>query len=149
MKVPKSYWSRMVREMDGNKCAFCGSTERLEAHHIVPQFASEELATELENGITLCKKCHYTAHVGKYNEIVELSPSCTRTVWTTQYTTDPRIMRDFIAKYQAETEILYCEVPTHLAKAFQALCRINGTTPNAVFRRAIDAFMAEHNERNT
>lgn len=144
MKVPKSQWSKTVREMDGNKCAFCGSTERVEAHHIIPQFVSEELSTELENGISLCKKCHYTAHAGKYNEVVDLGPLGDRPIWGPHFTADPRIIRDFIKTYQEETEILYCELPRATAKAFQAACRMENTTPNAVFQAAAEAFMAEY-----
>lgn len=36
-------------------CAICGSTDRLEAHHISPD---QELALDPQNIVVLCKECH-------------------------------------------------------------------------------------------
>jgi 5-methylcytosine-specific restriction endonuclease McrA len=44
------------------RCINCGSTEKLEAHHILPRAQFPELALKIDNGITLCKKCHNNIH---------------------------------------------------------------------------------------
>lgn len=43
-------------ERDKYTCQECGSTERLEVHHIIPYLESED--DSLENLVTLCKTCH-------------------------------------------------------------------------------------------
>lgn len=50
-------WRNTVVERDG-KCDICGSTKKLEAHHIKKYEPYPELRYELSNGITLCKNCH-------------------------------------------------------------------------------------------
>jgi 5-methylcytosine-specific restriction endonuclease McrA len=56
-------WSKEVRGNYSYTCAVCGSTENVEAHHIVPRSFSEELLYTIENGVALCQKCHTS---GKY-----------------------------------------------------------------------------------
>lgn len=51
-------WRREVRRRDGGACRVCGETINLHAHHIKPRSKYPELATELDNGITLCGNCH-------------------------------------------------------------------------------------------
>ena len=51
-------WSRAVRDRDGNKCFMCGSTDYLQAHHILPKHGWKDYRLDLQNGITLCAKCH-------------------------------------------------------------------------------------------
>lgn len=51
-------WRRTVLERDGFACVFCRSKERLEADHIKPKALYPELRFSLENGRTLCHKCH-------------------------------------------------------------------------------------------
>jgi 5-methylcytosine-specific restriction endonuclease McrA len=52
-------WTRLVKERDG-RCTMCGTVENLEAHHIISKATRPELATVLENGLTLCAGCHRT-----------------------------------------------------------------------------------------
>lgn len=69
MIVPKYKWSKEVRRLWGNKCAYCGRDEKewyIEAHHIMPKSVYPELATELENGVALCRGCHNQAHNGDF-----------------------------------------------------------------------------------
>jgi len=54
-------WAKAVKARDG-ACIDCGSIELLEAHHLVSYLKFPEVATELWNGITLCRKCHQTEH---------------------------------------------------------------------------------------
>lgn len=63
-------WSKAVRERDGNKCAVCGSSEHIQAHHIVQRKFNKELRFDIENGISLCPKHHsfggWSAHMGGF-----------------------------------------------------------------------------------
>lgn len=51
-------WSKEVRNRDGNKCFLCGSTERLNAHHILPKKMWSKEKLDPRVGITLCCRCH-------------------------------------------------------------------------------------------
>ena len=56
-KKKDQYWASMIKLDYDNKCAVCGKTERLNAHHILPR---EFLKTRWDrmNGIALCPGCH-------------------------------------------------------------------------------------------
>lgn len=43
-------------------CEECGSTERLEAHHIIKWADYPQGRTDIENGRCLCHKCHTNEH---------------------------------------------------------------------------------------
>ncbi|MHC3437043.1 HNH endonuclease [Natrialbaceae archaeon A-gly3] len=49
----------MIHERDDYRCVNCGSTHRLEAHHIVP--ISEGGENDPANITTLCHSCHLKA----------------------------------------------------------------------------------------
>jgi len=51
-------WHKNVFDRDGNKCVICGSTEKLEAHHIKEVCMFPELIYNIDNGLTLCRECH-------------------------------------------------------------------------------------------
>ena len=61
-------WRESVMERDGRKCVICGATDDLEVHHIKPfaKFPDERL--NIDNGITLCRKCHKRVHKEKDSE---------------------------------------------------------------------------------
>jgi 5-methylcytosine-specific restriction endonuclease McrA len=68
-------WMDAIKARD-NVCVRCGSVENLESHHIKPlaEIIEENGVTnrdearkcialwDLDNGITLCRKCHYEEH---------------------------------------------------------------------------------------
>ena len=54
-------WSENIRKRDG-KCLNCGSMKNLHAHHIERFLLNKEKQYDLDNGITLCAKCHYIYH---------------------------------------------------------------------------------------
>lgn len=73
-------WMDAVKERDG-VCVQCGSTDTIESHHIEPlaeiiarlDVTSRKDAREhvdelwnLDNGITLCQRCHYGEHGRMY-----------------------------------------------------------------------------------
>ena len=58
LRLCHAAWSICVRFRD-KKCAMCGSTENLHAHHcLVPKSKSTGVRFLLENGIALCYRCH-------------------------------------------------------------------------------------------
>jgi 5-methylcytosine-specific restriction endonuclease McrA len=61
-KKADGLWSRIVKEKYNGRCAFCGETFAIAAHHIRSRrFSSTRWNTE--NGIALCRGCHLTADV--------------------------------------------------------------------------------------
>lgn len=74
-------WMNAIKARDG-QCLRCGSTDNLEAHHIIElaelielhgvKTADDARSTpelwDLGNGETLCRPCHYAHHGREYNE---------------------------------------------------------------------------------
>jgi 5-methylcytosine-specific restriction endonuclease McrA len=52
---------KAVLDRDGHTCQMpnCNRRYGLSAHHIVPYSKSAYLRVDPDNGITLCKRCHY------------------------------------------------------------------------------------------
>lgn len=56
---PEYYqWRKAVLGRDNHTCQDCGGTEGLDAHHIQSIFDYPKGVFEIDNGLTLCKKCH-------------------------------------------------------------------------------------------
>lgn len=55
-------WRKDVLLAYGKTCGKCGSTENLQAHHILPWSDFPEVRTEVSNGICLCGSCHSKEH---------------------------------------------------------------------------------------
>lgn len=53
-------WRKKVYDRDSYTCRLCGCkiSGELQAHHIFKISDYEELAFDVDNGITLCKRCH-------------------------------------------------------------------------------------------
>lgn len=61
-KTPEYHqWRSKIHSMY-NVCQECGSTNNLQAHHIVPVSKNKELATEISNGTLICGECHSEKH---------------------------------------------------------------------------------------
>ena len=54
-------WSRQVKSRD-KCCVYCGSKEKLQAHHILSKHKHPEWSLFIDNGITLCHECHWEEH---------------------------------------------------------------------------------------
>lgn len=55
-------WRNGVLDKDGYQCVDCGSSEELEAHHIVRWADNVFLRVDPDNGMTLCHDCHLEIH---------------------------------------------------------------------------------------
>ena len=59
-KAQLSRWSRDVKAITDGLCALCGSSNRVESHHIVRRGTIPHTGwLMVENGIPLCFRCHY------------------------------------------------------------------------------------------
>jgi hypothetical protein len=65
--VPEQYAAlrRQVLERDGWRCQVCGSSAKLQVHHL--RRRSKLGGDENENLITLCAACHHQQHAGSSN----------------------------------------------------------------------------------
>lgn len=67
-RIKLRIWEYKVLDADNVRCAWCKTKwlkdNRLEAHHIVPirKMEDDSLLFSIENGITLCRKCHMKVH---------------------------------------------------------------------------------------
>lgn len=56
-------WRKEVLIRDGFKCALCQKTGgELHAHHIKTFYLHIEIRFDVNNGITLCKDCHFSVN---------------------------------------------------------------------------------------
>lgn len=62
-------WRKEVIKRD-KKCQYCGSEEKLHAHHISKWSDDPVNRINLDNGITLCEKCHSEQHLDIRNFIL-------------------------------------------------------------------------------
>ena len=68
-------WRKKVYARDGFRCLFPGCTSqsrKIQAHHILPVYYDIDLILDLNNGITLCRRCHETIVNGNEMDFVEI-----------------------------------------------------------------------------
>ena len=66
LMTPKyNIWRHSVFSRDEYTCQICGSRGDIQAHHIKRWANHPELRYDINNGVTLCKKCHKELHKGK------------------------------------------------------------------------------------
>lgn len=57
LKKKDKEWALNVKKRFNNSCIFCGSHEKINAHHIIPR-EIKKFRHEIDNGIALCPKHH-------------------------------------------------------------------------------------------
>ena len=67
-------WRLKALERDGHKCVICGSTERINVHHIISR-SVKELRHDLDNAICVCALHHMfdryiSCHKGSFAFII-------------------------------------------------------------------------------
>lgn len=64
LKLALKQWGIKIKERDSYTCQICSEKDRtiLEAHHIKERASFPELQFDLNNGITLCLRCHILQH---------------------------------------------------------------------------------------
>ena len=60
-KMALQSWGEVIKKRD-KKCVICGSTDRLNAHHLIHKKTNPELSLNINNGVTLCELHHYEVH---------------------------------------------------------------------------------------
>jgi len=55
-------WRAAVSRRDGGVCVLCGSTKKLQAHHLQSWARYPAFRYVLSNGVTLCEVCHKAIH---------------------------------------------------------------------------------------
>lgn len=61
-------WSVRVKTRDNYTCVICGSAGE-HAHHIKPAGYNKDVIRKVDNGITLCTRCHVLAHRGTFSPV--------------------------------------------------------------------------------
>lgn len=102
-----------VLERDGNKCRRCGTTEKLQVHHIDKSGKSDNPNNDLSNLITLCKSCHARLHgidkdSGAKRNTNVVCPICSKHFYAAPYrllrTRVPCCSKKCLAQYKALPE---------------------------------------------
>lgn len=69
-------WRLSVWERDDFTCNYCGKRGgKIHAHHLIAFAKHQENRFDINNGLTLCLKCHKIFHFGGEREGVQLSTS--------------------------------------------------------------------------
>jgi hypothetical protein len=53
-------WGKLIKQ--DKSCVICGSTDRLQAHHLIYKLQYPELSLNENNGVPLCHKHHNETH---------------------------------------------------------------------------------------
>jgi hypothetical protein len=67
--IEYSEWREAVYERDDFTCQCCGSKTQLNAHHIKNFSSNVEIRYDVDNGITLCNKCHNPDISGSFHSV--------------------------------------------------------------------------------
>lgn len=132
-------WAEQIKALDNFRCVYCGSTENLNAHHIKSRSEYPELAESLENGITLCRECHYALHCGYWDTKRYASKYHYR-----EMSIPPDIISQFVSDYAATRIVL--SIPKGKITQIQAHAEAQGESVNGFINRAIDHEMERDTE---
>ena len=60
--ILEGQWAKDIKTRDNWQCRECGDNKKLHAHHLYPRAVFPEIRYNINNGITLCSKCHKKIH---------------------------------------------------------------------------------------
>lgn len=66
-KKALEYWEKIVKLIHGRKCALCGSTGTIAAHHLLSKERNRRFKYSLNNGLPLCLSCHRYGYISAHN----------------------------------------------------------------------------------
>lgn len=124
--VPVSQWATQVKASFDNRCQYCGSVLKVQAHHIKPKKVHPELINDLENGIALCSVCHIKAHGGSFTP-------CSASMKYKQ--ADCKPVQDFVERN------LIIVVPAGQKATVEAFAKGRGDSINGITNKALLAYM--------
>ncbi len=53
-------------------CSWCGTTRKIETHHVIPVAVEPAWAAFPSNMASVCRRCHFTvAHIGNWKKYIE------------------------------------------------------------------------------
>jgi len=58
-----SRWKKLIYSKFDCKCAICGSSEDINAHHLNSRDIHPESVFDVDNGVVLCHDCHHIFHL--------------------------------------------------------------------------------------
>ena len=61
LKVEHDYWKPLIFKIWGDTCTICGKQANT-AHHFYPKGTYKMLRLDLDNGVPLCRGCHFVLH---------------------------------------------------------------------------------------
>jgi len=73
LKIEHEYWKPLIFKIWGDKCTICGKPAST-AHHFYPKGTYKMLRFDLDNGVPLCRGCHFRLHfvdTTRSNKIVD------------------------------------------------------------------------------
>jgi len=118
-----SLWSKAVKKRDNNRCALCGSSYMLEAHHV--QIRKHKTTRwNIDNGIALCYKCHGKCHsveiydkIRKYLGEEKIHAQSKLATWTLKdyLMVDGLTVNEFREQKKSELKKALCEGESRIA----------------------------------
>ena len=91
-------WAKIAKIQQGNKCQICGSTEYLNAHHLIPKEKKDSaLRYDLQNAIVLCPRHH------KYS--YDLSPHKNPITFFALFTATYPNQHEYLLEHASDTKI--------------------------------------------
>lgn len=74
--IADKLWADIIKARDG-RCIYCGSSINLNAHHIFTKGRHGNLRWIVDNGVTLCAKCHtFGIHINPAPYMLKIIECC-------------------------------------------------------------------------
>lgn len=114
-------WSLVVRNRD-KRCRLCGSTNSLQAHHIIFRVESAT-KYDVENGVTLCMHCHlFVVHKDTVRSAFRLISAIGEDRWNRlkEKSNNPELIKRIMNMNKAQKREYYQEIKEDLQKQLES-----------------------------